>query len=622
MLAPATQVSAKAFHYITSGLTVAARLSEDPAVSVLVLEAGAANLNDHELLTPAAFGTHFGKPQYDWAFETTAQEGCNSRSFPFNRGKGLGGSSAINFFQYHRPAKSDIDAFEELGNAGWNWELLEPYYAKSEHFIQPIERNEAMSYDLSHHGVTGPLAVAYPGMMSNFEVPYQMVMKKLGIPLVKEPTNGTWLTPVTIDPKERVRSYSANKYYQPNAQRKNLTVVVYAHVTRIITKLNPDGHATANEVEFTSGGVLYTVGVSSEVILSAGAIMSPQILELSGIGDKSILDAVGVTSNIDLPGVGKNVQEHMFASVTCELRPEVTSEYFSSDVLSDANEYLRQKELYANSGTGIFATCPTNITFVPLATISAASDTLQKSLTSHIHDGLASEMISPSLNKQYKIQLKHLRDKEPSCEFILSPRAMPGPNPPAPGKQYVTVTAFINHPFSRGTIHIASNDPLVPPKIDPNYFEHNYGWCSLRRQNTIYLLQFVEQIKFCRKILEQEPLKRLLTGTEINPGPDVQTDKEIADFLKMAMSTTWRKSHDSTLHIVFMEPLDTIGSCSMLPLADGGVVDNKLKVYNTTNIRVVDISVIPLHIGAHTQATAYALGELGADIIKGKVLDA
>jgi len=154
------------------------------------------------------------------------------------------------------------------------------------------------------------------------------------------------------------------------------------------------------------------------------------------------------------------------------------------------------------------------------------------------------------------------------------------------------VSTLLNHPFSRGSIHIASNDPLVPPNIDPHYFEYEYD-----------LLQLVEQIKFGRKILDQEPLRKLLTGNELIPGPDVQTDEQIADFVKSALSTTWH----------------TVGSCSMLPLADGGVVDSSLKVYNTNNIRIVDMSVIPLHIGAHTQATAYALGELGADIIKGKV---
>ncbi|KAJ7227280.1 alcohol oxidase [Mycena pura] len=599
MIVPASEVSAKAFDYIvTSGLTLAARLSEDPSVSVLVLEAGQANLDDPDLLTPAAFATHFGKPQYDWAFQTVPQETCKGRTFPFNRGKGLGGSSGINFFQYHRPPRSDIDAFEILGNAGWNWDLLKRYYAKSERFIQPLEKHDTMTYDsdLSHHGTKGPLAVAYPSMMSNFEAPYQMAMKNLGIQVVKEPTNGTWMTPVTIDPEDRVRSYSANKYYQPNASRKNLTVVVSAYVTKVLTDLDQNGLATAAGVEFSNEDSHFTVRVQKEVILSAG-----YILELSGIGDSKILEAAGIESRVHLPGVGNNMQEHVFASVTCEIRPEATSKFLNFDVLNDPEEALRQRELYKNSGTGIFATCPASITFVPLATISPVYDALQASAINSIKENIASGRIAPALQKQYQIQIKHLQDREPSCEFILSPRYLPGPNPPAIGKQYVTMSTFINHPFSRGTIHVASNDPMAQSSIDPHYFEHDYD-----------LLQFVEQIKFCRKILNQEPLKKHLTGFELNPGLEVQTDEQIADFLRSAISTTWH----------------TIGSCSMLPLTDGGVVDKTLKVYNTTNIRVVDISVVPLHIGAHLQfwaqqlrcASSRCTGSQAADIIKGKVV--
>ncbi|KAJ7698001.1 alcohol oxidase [Mycena rosella] len=594
MIVPASEVSTQAFDYIiTAGLVLAARLSENYAISVLVIEAGPANLDDPDLLTPAAFGTHFGKPQYDWAFQTIPQESCKGRTVPFNRGKGLGGSSAINFFQYHRPTKSDIDAFGDLGNDGWNWDLLQRYYAKSERFIQPLQKTDTMSWDLAHHGIYGPLAIAYPAAESNFEAPFQQALKNVGINLAKEPTQGTWVTPVTIDPEHRVRSYSANKYYQPNQARKNLTVVVSAHVTKVVTELDKNGSATATGVAFMSEGTVYTVQVGKEVILSAGAVMSPQILELSGIGDKAVLDAVGIETQVHLPGVGNNIQEHIFANVTCELRPETMSDFLNFDVLGDPKEYVRQQELYKTSGTGLFATCPASIAFVPLASISPASDALQKSVFDSITAAVSSQQISPGLRKQYELQLKHLKDKQPSCEFILSPRCMPGPKPPLPGKQYVTVSGLINHPFSRGSIHIASKDPLVPPYIDPKYFEHSYD-----------LLQHIEQIKFCRRVLEQEPLKKFLTGTELLPGPELHSIS--SDYIRSAFSTTWH----------------TVGSCSMLPLQDGGVVDRTLKVHKTTNIRVVDISVVPLHIGAHMQATAYAIGEIAADIIKGKVFKA
>ncbi|KAJ7159321.1 alcohol oxidase [Mycena crocata] len=558
---------------VTTGLTVAARLSEDPSVSVLVIEAGAANLDDPEILTPASFGGHFGKPQYDWAFQTVAQASCENRSFPFIRGKGLGGSSAINFFQYHRPARSDIDAWGALGNAGWNWELLERYYAKAEHCVQPAVESDTWTTRLDQLGMDGPLAIAHPAKMSNFELPYEQAMKGVGIDGVTSPfsgnTNGTWQTPVSIDPQDRVRSYSANKYYQPNASRKNLAVVVDAHVTKVVTELDEKGTATAVEVAFISKGASHIVQVRKEVILAAGAIMSPQILELSGIGDKEVLEKAGVQPRVHLPGVGKNVQEHIFATVSYELRPDIGSEYQTLDILRDTEEAVRQQAQYKTSGTGVYAICPTSITFVPLAAVSPGHETLQKSVQKSIAEVIASKQISPSLKKQYEIQLKHLKNREPSCEFILGPGYVLGLNPPTQGKRYLTISVFSNHPFSRGTIHIASNDLLAPPNIDPHYFEHEYD-----------LLQLVEQIKFARKVFSQEPLKKFLIGNELNPGLPIQTDKEIGD---------------------------------------DGVVDNTLKVYNTTNVRVVDISIVPLHIGAHLQATSYALGEVAADLIKGMV---
>ncbi|KAK7031661.1 alcohol oxidase [Favolaschia claudopus] len=575
MILSANQVSGKSFDYIivgggTCGLVLATRLSEDPSVSVLVIEAGAANLDDPEILDPTQFSTRFGNPKYDWAFETVPQKSCNDLSVPFNRGKGLGGSSGINFFQYHRPAKSDIDAFEELGNEGWNWALLEDYYVKSERFVEPVKKDPAvLSYTLANHGATGPLTVGLPNVVSRFEGPYRTAIESLGIEFAEKPTNGFWFTPISVDPVERVRSYAANKYYQPNATRENLSVVVSAHVTKIVTALDANGQATAVEVAFLSEDTSYTVKVGKEVVLSAG-----YILELSGIGNKSILEAAGIETKIHLPGVGENVQEHFYSSVLQGIRPEV------------------MLNLYEALGKDVFGMAATCIAFVPLASVSPMHASLQESLAKAIEKDISTGKISESLRKQYTIQLKHLQDREPSCEFLMWPLFRTDPSAPVPGVQFLSVSAMANHPFSRGSIHITSNDPLLAPRIDPNYFEYEYD-----------LLSIVEQLKFCRKILDQEPLKQFLTGNEFRPGPNVQSDEEIADYVKANMRTTWH----------------TIGSCSMLPRADGGVVDRNLKVYNTTNIRVVDMSILPLHIGAHIQATAYAVGELAADIITGQV---
>ncbi|OCH85039.1 hypothetical protein OBBRIDRAFT_829135 [Obba rivulosa] len=201
------------------------------------------------------------------------------------------------------------------------------------------------------------------------------------------------------------------------------------------------------------------------------------------------------------------------------------------------------------------------------------------------------ETLPSGLRKQYEIQLKHIQDKVPSLEIIIAPGAIFRPAVLDPQKKHLSLVFALNTPFSRGTIHIGSSDPLSQPVIDPRVFEQPYDLASL-----------VELVKFNRRLAKTEPLKALLSE-EVWPGFKVETDEQIAEWVKNSIGTTFH----------------TVGSCSMLPLEDGGVVDSKLKVHKTTNIRVVDLSVIPLHVGSHTQALAYGLAEQAADIIKGDV---
>ncbi|KAJ7092287.1 alcohol oxidase [Mycena belliarum] len=602
MVAALEDVLGHAFDFVivgggTCGLTLAARLTEDLDRSVLVLEAGPANLDDPNILTPALFGLHTNHPQYDWSFQTVPQKGAMGRTLYFGRGKGLGGTSAINMFQYHRPAKSDIDAFETLGNAGWNWDLLQKYYAKAETFIPPSVDHDTMKFDLNARGSEGPLGVGYAVTLSGLESPYHETLKNFGITREDEPfsgnTLGTWLTPLSVHPTKRIRSYAANMYYQPNAARPNLTVLVCAHVTKIRLKTN-GGVSTAEAVCFRHSGNDYEVPVKKEVILSAGTVMSPQILELSGIGNPAVLGKVGIEVHVDLPGVGENVQEHIQSGSSYQIREDKEDAYNTFDCLSDPKFAAAQFAQYKSEGTGVCGMGPTCMTFASLSTIAPNdAERLQQALEQSIASRVASGACTPALEKQLRIQLARIKRGEPELEMVLAQTFYTKPNPPEPGRKYITLQILLNHPISRGTIHVASNDPSQPPAIDPHYFESEHD-----------LKMLVELIKFNRRLMQQEPLCSIVSDAEVNPGPDYQTDEQIGEWLKAHFTSTWH----------------TAGSCSMLPLADGGVVDPQLKVYKTTNIRVIDISIVPLHVGAHTQATAYALGELGADIIKGKVL--
>ncbi|OCH93201.1 alcohol oxidase [Obba rivulosa] len=600
MTANIADVSGKEFDYIivgggTCGLVLAARLSEDSSVKVLVLEAGEANLDDPILLLPGQRAKQLGNPKYDWAFKTVNQVHSNDRAYAWPRGKGLGGSSAINFQLWNKPAREYLDALTELGNPGWDWESFDKYSKKAERFVKPDHDLEILTYDPAHRGESGPLLTSFPLLISNIERPAIEALKKHGVEKVLDSSSGytDGVSPIssTVDPSTHYRSYSANMYYQPVASRSNLTVLVSAQVARIVSKKNADGTLTATGVSFFHSGETHQVKATKEVILSAGTIMSPQILELSGIGDRGVLEKAGVEVQIELPGVGANVQEHLYSGVTYEVTsPSVDGrEILTFDPLIYPDEAAKHFELLS-SGQGVLNLMTVGLVFLPLDTVCADADKIRQTLAHTIQAGLANNAYPSGLRKQYELQLRHLKEKVPSLEIAIGPGPVSRPTVLDPKKKHLSLVFALNTPFSRGTIHISSNDPLAHPTIDPRVFEEEYDLNSL-----------VETVKFNRRLAKTEPLKSILAEEEMYPGPQVETDEQIAEWLRNSIGTTYH----------------TVGSCSMLPLEDGGVVDPKLKVYNTTNIRVADLSIIPLQVGSHTQALAYAVGEQAADIIKG-----
>ncbi|KZV68660.1 GMC oxidoreductase [Peniophora sp. CONT] len=583
MLAQIDQVADKTFDYVVlSGLVVATRLSEDPALSILVLEAGQANLGDPAILSPLKVQSHFGDEKYDWNYKTTAQSGLGGETLTWPRGKGLGGSSAINFMQYHLPPRSDVDAFEKLGNKGWNWERLRPYYLKCENFVPPVSTVDAVSFDESQHGKDGPITVSYSNAWSNLETPFMQTMESLGIPRVKEPINGTWITPVNIDPKTGLRSYVANGYYEPASERPNLLVLSEANVVRVETANSTEGQPlVASSVAFLYQDRLTHVSIGKEVILSAG-----YILELSGIGDEKVLSKAGVALKHALPGVGNNAQEHVRVFAAFEMRDDPENKYQTLDFLRNPEEVARHFETYKATLSGPLALFPVTLSFSPLSAISPDHAKIKDELRASLSRAATSGKYSAAVQKQHAIQLAHIKDNDPSCELCFYGGAFPIPGTPQPeaNRKYVSVTFLTNHPFSRGSIHISNGDPSTPADIDPEYFSEQYDLDVL-----------VEGIKFTRRVMQTEPLKSIVSDVELCPGPGYETDEKIAEFVKKTLSTTFH----------------TAGTCSMLPLEDDGVVDNDLKVYGTENIRVVDISIVPLQISAHLQTTAYAIGEVG-----------
>ncbi|KAH8102406.1 GMC oxidoreductase [Cristinia sonorae] len=586
MVAKIEQVANKNFDYIiigggTAGLTLAAKLSEDPLKSVLVLEEGYDNLNDDEILRPVVPLKGFGNEKYSWNVTTTPQAHLNDRVLHWQRGRGFGGSSNINLFQYTIPPADDIDVVERLGSKGFNWNAFNSALKKIEGFVTPSDAESAlMEIDIVAGqldiGQDGPLKISLqPSLVTPYKV-IQETFKATGIPCASKPYNGDptglFLAAGTWDPISNTRSYAAPAFYQPHESRDNLTALARAHVHRVITRKDND-ILIATGVEFGHEGVTYTVQATKEVIIAAGALHSPKVLELSGIGDRKVLEKAGVPVVLDLPGVGANAQEHLATGIGFELNKEGD---LAKSVLGEI----------AATGAGLRPAVA--FTMATLDMVSPRSKELVKLAREKIEANW--ETYSPGLQRQYEIQLDRLENGGVECEiaanFSLTMATMQ-PNPAEKDALYLSISPISMHPFSRGAIHIVSSDPAVPPTFDPHYLEES-----------IDLELLVEQLRFIRNLVTLSPLKDS-NPKELNPGSAYDTDEKLKEYVKNFSTTSWH----------------TTSTCSMLPLEHGGVVDASFKVYGTSNLRVVDLSVLPLHVAAHTQSVAYGLGAYAGEVL-------
>jgi len=220
--------------------------------------------------------------------------------------------------------------------------------------------------------------------------------------------------------------------------------------------------------------------------VSAGAIMSPQILELSGIGDPGVLNKAGIEVSVDLRGVGTNVQEHCNVGLVHQVKEELEADILTFDCFSDPDELRKQTELYHAGEQGVFDTKNSLMTFVPLSAISPDAEAVQEKYLAHIRARIDSGDYAPGLLKQYRLQLERIKAQSPSLEIVVFP-SIGLSLPPDPRRKYLTLMCLMNNPFSRGTIHINSSNPLEYPLVDPHYLEEEYGGSSLITQPFISL---------------------------------------------------------------------------------------------------------------------------------------
>lgn len=368
----------------------AARLSENPAYHVGVIEAGGDQTADSSILIPGLALSNLNNPAYDWAFKTTPQSNANGRVVGHPRGKQLGGSSAINYLYWTHASQTDIDDWGRLGNPGWSWKELDPYLSKSETYTPPTaeisSQVDTTLIDPAEHGSHGPIQDSFPPFYDDFYKAWEPTFKNLGLGPTGDPRGGlgigAYATLVSQDPKDASRSFSANRYWKPNSARPNLHVLAKAQVTNVIFDSDKKP-LVATGVKFVSAGKQYTAKIKREVILSAGAFQSPQILELSGIGNAKILKDHGIEVLYDNTNVGENLQDHLLVPLSFEVAEgEPTFESFRNATL-----FQLALQQYQVKHTGPFASNTANayVSFAQAEKVLAGKASLMDVLLCEIH---------------------------------------------------------------------------------------------------------------------------------------------------------------------------------------------------------------------------------------------
>ncbi|PSN60156.1 alcohol oxidase [Corynespora cassiicola Philippines] len=553
----------------TAGLAVASRLSVGlPNSSVLVIEAGPDGREEPGIFIPGRKGSTLGG-RYDWNLTTVAQPNANNRVFAQNRGKVLGGSSALNLMTWDRTSIAELDAWEQLGNKGWNWKSLYSSMLKAETFLPSPE------YGTEGVGKTGPIKTLINRIFPLHQYTWIPTFNNLGLATNKESLNGKPIgvstQPGNVKP-EYERSY-APEYLKIASD--NLVLKLDTRVAKV--KFNGN---VATGVTLEDGT---EICANKEVILSAGSFQTPGLLELSGVGNATLLKQLGIPVVKDLPSVGENLQDHIRIQSTYQLKPE----FPSFDRLRNSSFAAIELALYNAGQVSLYDYTASGYSYFPWDIVSnetaaelraiVEGDT---SLTSAV-DKVKKSYFSPALSSSV-----------PQLEVIFSDgytgvKGYPAATSPLFGIGTFALIGVVQHPFSKGNVHVGSRNINDKPIINPNYLSHPYD-----------LQAATNLAKFLRKLASTAPMSDIW-NEEYEPGTSVQTDE---DWKKYALANTLSIYHP-------------IGTSALLPEEDGGVVDPDLKVYGTKGLRVVDASIIPLLPSAHIQTLVYGIAEKAAEII-------
>ncbi|KAF9872374.1 hypothetical protein CkaCkLH20_10201 [Colletotrichum karsti] len=566
-----------------SGLTVADRLTEDPNVNVLVIETGPFDKNEDSVLVPGAF---FPVPYLWLPLDSAPQPALNNRSFSVPAGRVVGGGSVVNGMVFVRGGKVEYSNWVKLGAKGWGWDEMLPYFKKSENFTTPPQEfadAANISWVEEAHGRDGPVRASYPNYFFPGAKNFWQAALETGLTPSPDPNGGDRAVglfnfPTLADATTRTRSHARiNHYTRVSDSRSNYHILAEHTVSKVLFEGN---RAVGLEYLPTAGGDKVEVFAKKEVLLAAGALHTPQILQLSGIGSKKLLRKFGIEVVADLPGVGENFQDQGELKIPFTFANQIFPNTAALD--TNATYDAEQRALYDAEKRGAYTivrTLSTNLAVPPLSNATASWQSIIAAARANPPLAHLAPDTPPSVRAGYA----------PQRELILEQLA--GQDVPIGMVHWGTgnsVTLYFLRALSRGSVRIRSTDPLKQPVID------------FRTASDPVDFELAIALFGKGKEIMSAPAMRVLGPRMAAPYANATHD-ELRELLRANMSPS--NAHSCC-------------TAAMVPEEKGGVVDTRMRVYGVRGLRVVDVSYWPMVLTAAPTATTYASGEKIADVIK------